>query len=66
MSYLTERNERSTRHSALTMAILLHLGLAAALYLATTQEPAPRPTPTPVKKIEQPHPASPDGRTASN
>ncbi len=62
MYYLTERNERRSRHTALTMAILLHLGLAAALYLATVQDPAP----SPVKKIEQPRVLAPDGRTAGN
>lgn len=61
MDYLTERNERRGRNAALTMAILLHLGLAAALYLATVQNPDP----SPVKKMEKPHQA-PDARTAGN
>ncbi|MBL7803773.1 MAG: hypothetical protein JNL02_08575 [Saprospiraceae bacterium] len=63
MHYLTERNERQSRQSAFVMAVLLHLGLIAALYLLTMQEPSSHNNPVPIKKTEQP--AANDGRTAA-
>lgn len=38
MHYHAERNERRSRRNALVLAIALHLGLAAALYLTTTDD----------------------------
>lgn len=62
MNYLTERNERRSRQSAIVMAILLHLGLIAAIYLATaTPYSAPQ---TPAHPALKPLPTS-DGRTAT-
>ena len=39
MYNLTEQNEIRNRRSALTMAIMLHLGLAALVYLLTSDTP---------------------------
>ncbi|MCB9353928.1 MAG: hypothetical protein H6575_05145 [Lewinellaceae bacterium] len=39
MHYIAERNERRSRRQALVLAIALHLGLAAALYLYSTDQP---------------------------
>lgn len=57
MHYLTERNERRSRYSALVLAIVLHLGFAAALYLYTAQPGGPSATPT--KTTETHRPATP-------
>jgi hypothetical protein len=43
MQHLIERNERRTRRIAITLAAALHIALAAALYLQTSQKPD-RPT----------------------
>jgi hypothetical protein len=40
MYHITERNERQSRKTAMWLAIALHLGLAAALYLQTGGKPA--------------------------
>ncbi len=63
MHYLTERNERRSRQSAIVMAILLHLGLVAAIYLATAQDPTPQKTPVPLQHLPSDPPK--DGRTAA-
>ena len=39
MYNMSENNARNSRRSALVLAIMLHLGLAAVLYLATTGQP---------------------------
>ncbi|MBU6340353.1 MAG: hypothetical protein KGS48_02555 [Bacteroidetes bacterium] len=39
MRYNAESNERKSRQSALTLAIALHLGLAALLYLSLDAHP---------------------------
>lgn len=63
MYYITERNERRSRRSAFVLAVMLHLGLAAAVYLATTESPKPAKA-EPTKKFERQHPKAFDPRTA--
>lgn len=41
MYNMTERNELRNRRSALVLAIFLHLGLAALLYLSISEKPKP-------------------------
>ncbi len=56
MYNMTERNELSRRRSALVLAIGLHLGLAALLYLAASDKPeqnAPASTPVHMEKYNR-------------
>lgn len=39
MNYLAEKNERKSRQQAFVLAIGLHLGLAAMLYLSMSDKP---------------------------
>lgn len=53
---MTERNELSRRRSALVLAVSLHLGLAALLYLAASDKPgqnAPTSTPVQLEKYQR-------------
>jgi len=55
MNYLAEKNERKSRKQAFVLAIGLHLGLAAALYLGMSDKPQPATTQHSVAQTEQ-HP----------
>jgi hypothetical protein len=55
MNYLAEKNERKSRKQAFVLAIGLHLGLAAALYLGMSDKPQHATTQPSVAQTEQ-HP----------
>ena len=51
MYYITEKNERRTRQNALVMAVVLHLALAAVLFLSASEKPSSKQTKsTPTKE----------------
>ncbi len=54
MHYIIEKNERRSRQTAIALAITLHLGLAAALYLQTSQKPEPRKSVAPIEQKQTP------------
>ena len=54
----TERNELSRRRSALVLAIGLHLGLAALLFLFATEKNGPVPSAGNQINIEKPRPTA--------
>lgn len=60
MYNMTERNEVNRRRSALVLAIGLHLGLAALIFLLSTENPknsGPVSTPVKIEKNQSiPHP----------
>ncbi len=56
----TEQNELSRRHSALVLAIGLHIGLAALLFLYASEKPEhSTPASQPVKMEKYQHAAQP-------
>ncbi|MEI6409698.1 MAG: hypothetical protein WCR52_09970 [Bacteroidota bacterium] len=55
MNYLAEKNERKSRQQAVVLAIGLHLGLAAVLYLGMSEKPSNTATQHSVAQTEQ-HP----------
>lgn len=55
MYNMTERNELRRRRSALVLAIFLHLGLAALLYLSTSEKPKPSAAVSAPTKMENAH-----------
>ena len=50
MYHITERNERRNRTIALWLAVGLHLGLGAALYISSSEQPTTTAIHTPAKK----------------
>ena len=58
MYNMTERNERSGRRSALILAIMLHLGLVAVLYLTTAEKPQKPTLAAEPAKTEKSQPAA--------
>lgn len=59
MSHIAERNERQGRRHALVLAVVLHLALAAVLYLYASEENAPQlKKAKPVKQEKKERPAS--------
>jgi hypothetical protein len=57
MYHTIEKRERANRRQALWLAVVLHLGLVAALYLAAGDSPAQHPDA--VKKVNStPEPAA--------
>lgn len=54
MHHIIEKNERRSRQTAIMLAIVLHVGLAAALYLQTSQKPEPRKTIAPLEHKQLP------------
>lgn len=57
--HIIEKNERRGRQAALWLAITLHVGLAIALYLQTSQKPEPQKnTPTIERPVAKPRPAA--------
>lgn len=55
MYNMTERNELRSRRSALALAIFLHLGLAALLYLSTAEKPRKSTLVSDPVKMEKSH-----------
>ncbi|MFZ4476690.1 MAG: hypothetical protein ACOYPR_15940 [Saprospiraceae bacterium] len=60
MRYNTESNERKSRQSAISLAIALHLGLGALLYLSMGDQPKQKTDNQPIVNTatKQPNPAA--------